>query len=303
MQVKNKIFPYPVINHNVAFSNFKGFDFHMEFEPVETETAYVLKDTRFVTSSETINRLYDEDKIDVSIVIECSDTVYRKVFELSKKPKNISLSKIDFTEKVEISMFATAKQQFKFLSEEFEEDYKGLIFDIDQYDIVGVFDGFNVRFKHEEAEDNLVQSIFAINIDHELEEGKFIVECNIGRKISITLSENDYKNYRVIYTVPTYKEVFFNMLLVPSLIEGLSLCKTVLSDESKDLEDVGNQYVWFRSIQSAYKRLKGYELAQEEFASLSPVDLAQELLGKPLGESLTKLVNETNKIVEDNENA
>jgi hypothetical protein len=275
----------------------------MEYEPSETETAYILKNTHFFTNSETINKLYEEGKIDISVVIECSDTVYRRAFELSKDPKNITLSKVDFSEKVEISMFATAKQPFKYFSDESEEDYKDLMFDIEQYDILGIFDGFNVRFKHEEAEDNLVQSIFAINIDHELDDGKFIVECNIGRKISITLSENDYKNYKVIYTVPTYKEVFFNMLLVPSLIEGLSLCKTVLNDESKDLDDVGNQYMWFRSIQSAYKRLKGYEMTQEVFESLSPVDLAQDLLGKPLGESLTKLVNETNKIVEDTENA
>ena len=86
------------------------------------------------------------------------------------------------------------------------------------------------------------------------------------------------------------------MLLIPSLIEGLSLCKQVLNDESKDLEDVGNQYLWFRSIQTAYKRLNGIDLTTEDFSKMSPVTLAQDLLGKPIGESLSKLVNETNKI-------
>ena len=296
MQVRNKLFPYPVINHNAVFSNFKDLDFFMEFEPLETEAAYILKNVHFVTDSQTINQLYEEGKIEITMIVECSDTVYRRGYEVGRESKDIILPKVDFTEKVDISMFATAKKPFKLSSNELEEDYQGLEFDIDQYDILGAYDGFNVRFKHEEAEETLVQSIFAINVDHDLEEGKYVVECNIGRKISITLSEKDYLNYKVIYTVPTYKEVFFNMLLVPSLIEGLSLCKQVLNDETKDLDDVGNQYLWFRSIQTAYKRLKGIDLTTDEFSKMSPVTLAQDLLGKPIGESLSKLVNETNKI-------
>ena len=296
MQVRNKLFPYPVINHNSVFSNFKNLDFFMEYEPLETETAYILKNVHFMTDSQTINKLYDEGKIEIAMIIECSDTVFRRVYEVEREPKDVVLPKVDFTEKVDVSMFATAKESFKFSSNELEEDYQDLEFDIDKYDILGVYDGFNVRFKHEEAEETLVQSIFAINIDHELEDGKYVVECNVGRKISITLSEKDYLNYKVIYTVPTYKEVFFNMLLIPSLIEGLSLCKQVLNDESKDLDDVGNQYLWFRSIQAAYKKLNGVDLKIEDFSRISPVALAQDLLGEPMGESLSKLVNETNKI-------
>jgi hypothetical protein len=46
----------------------------------------------------------------------------------------------------------------------------------------------------------------------------------------------------------------------------------------------------------AYKKLKGTDLVLSEFQTISPVLLAQELLGKPLGESLKKLVTETNNI-------
>lgn len=226
------------------------------------------------------------------------------LLEVSKTAKDIILLKVDFTEKVDISMFAYAKEAFTIQSDEFEEDYKGINFEIEKYDIVGANDGFNVRFRHEESEDNLVQSIFSVVPSDELEPGAYLVECNIGRKITITLSLEDHKNYKIIYTVPTYKEVFFNMILVPALIEGLSLCRAILEDESKDMDDVGNQYPWFRSIESAYKKLKGIDLQTQDFKSMSPVFLAQELLGKPLGQALKSLVNETNKISEgrdDNE--
>lgn len=298
MQVRSKIFPYPVINHNKAFSNFKDSDFVLTFEPAEDEYAYVLKGAKFDTDSKTINKLFDDGKVGICVIIECSETVYRNDFDVYREPKDIRLSKVDFTERVDISMFAYAKESFVLDSDELDEDYNGIKFEIDKYDILGAYDGFNVRFKHDEAEDNLVQSIFSINVNHDLEDGKYLVECNIGKKISITLSENDYKNYKIIYTVPTYMEVFFNMLLVPSLIEGLFLCKAML-EEGKDLEDAGNTYIWFRSILSAYKKLKGVELTIEDFKGMSPVSLAQDLLGKPIGESLKKLVQETNKNVEE----
>lgn len=296
MQVKNKIFPYPVINHNFAFSNFGQLDFCLKFEPFDDERSYILKNACFHTDSATLNRLYDEGKIEISVIVECSNTVFRKSFDISREPKDIILPKVDFTEKVVISMFATAKESFSFVSNEFDQDYQGIEFNIDQYDILGAYDGFYVTFKHDESEENLVQSIFAINVNHDLEEGKYKVECDLGKKISITLPEREYKNYKIIYTVPLYEKVFFNMLLVPSLVEGLSLCKQELNDGDKDLEDVGNHFLWFRSIESAFKRLKGHELSLDEFKQISPVDLAQDLLGKPMGESLTKLVNETNKI-------
>lgn len=296
MQVKNKIFPYPIINNNKIYSNFKDLNFELIYEPEENDYAYVLKNARFLTASKTIKSLFNEGKLGIVVVIECSDTVYRKSFEVSEEPKNLILSKNDFKEKVDVSMFAYAKEDFKYSSIELEEDYLGIEFDIEKYDILGAFDGFTVRFKHDETEDNLVQSIFSINVNHDLEDGEYIVECDVGRKISITLSENDYKNYKFIYTVPVYKEVFFNMLLVPALIEGLSLCKSMLEDTSKDLEDVGNHYMWFRSIQSAYKKLEGSELTLDGLKGMSPAQLSQRLLGKPLGESLKKLVSETNKV-------
>ena len=295
MQVKGKIFPYPANNHNNAFYNYNDKIFQIVFVPIEDEKSYILKDCRFESDSSLINELYSKGKIGIVLIVECSDTVYRKSFEVSKTGKDLALKKVDFTEKVDISMFAYAKESFTMQSDEFEEDYKDIHFEIEKYDIVGANDGFNVRFRHEESEDNLVQSIFSVIPSDELEPGAYLVECNIGRKIAITLSLEDHKNYKIIYTVPAYKEVFFNMILVPSLIEGLSLCRALLEDDSKDMDDVGNQYPWFRSIESAYKKLKGTELQIQDFKTMSPVSLAQELLGKPLGQALKSLVDEINK--------
>lgn len=298
MQVKGKLFPYPVINHDKNLSNYKDLDFAINYEILENDVAYILKNCHLETNSNLINLLLEEGKIGISLIIECSDTVYRKSFTLTKEKRDIELVKTDFMGKVDISMFAFAKTDFCMNSKEFEEDYQNINFEIEKYDIIGANDGFYVRFKHEEFEDTLVQSIFSIISSRDLEEGAYLVECSIGRKIAITLSEEDYNNYKIIYTVPAYKEVFFNMILIPSLIEGLSLCKCVIEDESKDFEDIETQYPWFHSIERSYKKLKGVELSMADLRNLSPVLLAQELLGKPLGSALKNLVLETNRIDE-----
>lgn len=299
MQVRNKLFPYPVINFNKLYSNYKDCNFEFIYETEETDSAYLIKKATFITDSKTINELFEKGKVGIALIVECSDTVYRKSFEITLEPKDIVLPKIDFHEQVEVSMFAYAKDDLRLDSDEFEEDYLSVGFDIEKYDILGAYDGFTIRFKHNETEDNFVQSIFSINVDHDQEDGNYNAEYNLGRKISITLSENDYNNYKIIYTVPLYMEIFFNMILVPCLVEGMSLCKDILEDSCKDLDDVGNQYFWFRSIQSAYKILTGKELTIDEFKSISLTKLAQDLLGKSFGKSLKKMVEETNKMVSE----
>ena len=100
MQVKGRIFPYPVLNNNSVFSGFEVGGFNLNYEVVEDESTYILKGLTFVTESKTINKLFKDGKIGISLIVECSNTVYRKKFELTEKPKDINLKKVDFAEKV-----------------------------------------------------------------------------------------------------------------------------------------------------------------------------------------------------------
>ena len=301
MQIKDRIFPYPILNHNKSISNYQDIDFIFNYEPEETEAEFILKNSTFTTESKLINKLLAEGLIKIELIIECSYTVFRKAYEVSKKPKDIHLSKSDFYEKVSFSMYATATKDFKLKFDEVDEDYSNIDFEIEKYDILAANDGFTRNFIHDEKADNLAQSIFSIVINHEMnKEDSYIVECENSKKIRIVLPEEQYKNYKIIYTVPTYTEVFFNMLLVNALIEGLSLCKIdLLTNPTDDLDDIGDKFMWFRSILNGYKKLKGIDLTVEEFKKCSLVNLAQELLGKPFGKALNKLVAETYKSMEE----
>ena len=292
MQVRRKIFPYPILNNDKLYSNYADAFFEITYETAEDESAYTLTGLHFTTNSELINKLFDENKIAIKLIIECSETVYRKAFDISKTPRNIILRKVDFSEKVEVSMFACASQNFIMSSDEFDDDYKGIGFEIEKYDIICANDGFSINFRHDESEGNLVKSIFSISPREDMEESIFEVDCTGSKKIVISLSKKDHENIKIVNTLPEYKEVVFNMLLTPALIQALTLC--VKDADNLDIDDLGNKYRWFRSIVSSYLRLTGKELTIEELKNTSPILLAQRLLGKPIGEALNKMVQALN---------
>lgn len=299
MQIAGKIFPYPVLNHNKSLSNYKQKKFELYFEDAEDANNYILQQCKFYTDSEFILNLYRSKKISIVLIVECSYTVYRKMFTLTEYGNNIYLPKSCFNDKVFISMYAYANEDLIISSSEIDDDYKDIDFEIEKYDIVAIDDGFNLEFIHEDNENNFVQSIFSILPDEENKyNSSYFVDFNLGRKISIFLSIEEYNCYKIVYTVPTFKEVFFNMILIPSLIEGLSLCKSIIQDDLKEIDDICEQYTWFRSICSAFKKIKGRDISVSDLKDESLSTLAQELLGNPLGGALKSLVNEVNGISE-----
>ncbi len=302
MQVRGRIFPYPVLNNNQALSGFKDAEFKLEYEPVEDDSAYTLKGMSFSTDSKIINALFDDSEIGIRLVVECSYTVYGKSFELSRKPKDIILKKNDFTENVCVSLFAYAKEDFALSSDEFHDDYSGIDFPIEKYDIIAANDGFTITFRHDESADNVVKSIFSIIVNHENKDGPYEIDCDQNsRKIVVVLSEKDFDNYSIIRTAPIYREAFFCMLLVPALQEALNNCLNLVRYENKGIDEICDQYFWFRSVMGSFKKIEGKDLTTDDLKTIQSSSLAQKLLGNPLNTAMANLV-ETMKNPENGEN-
>lgn len=290
MQVKNKLYPYPVLNQNPINSTFFNRNFKLCFKREDTKGCVLLRDIHFETNSNYITKLYEEGAIDVVCIVECSHSVFRKNYPITNKlGKTLPLNTNDFNGKVEISLFAYAKKDFSISSEEFLDDYKGVSFPIDKYDILAVDDGIVAKFDHMESEENMVKSIFSITIDEALSADDAYSTFYEGKKISIYLSRTQYENYNIVYNSPNFKEVFFNMLLVPVLTEAFTTIKRLLEDDST-IDDICDKYTWFASVKKGYQKIHANELTKDLFLEDSPVSLAQKLLGKPLGPSLVNII-------------
>lgn len=289
MQIAKKIFPYPIINRESQYSTYNGSSFSLELEEIDSEKIFYLKKVRYTTDSELLNKLIKESKVEVALIIECSETIFRKKVLLNEEGIDISLYKSDFSGKVVYSMYAYTTQNIVLeSSDEFLEEYQGIDYDLEKYSIVAADDGRTLYMNHEEAEENVVKSIFSVIPSFDKNDNVFYVDYETGKKIIITLSENDFNNYNEMFNIDTYKELFFSVLLIPSLTEALTRCK-MLVDEY-ELEEVEQTYKWFKSIIVAYEKQIGKEFTVEEFRDFSPVVLAQQLLGKPLSESLKTIL-------------
>lgn len=289
MQIAKKIFPYPIINRESQYSTYNGSSFSLELEEIDSEKIFYLKKVRYTTDSELLNKLIKESKVEVALIIECSETIFRKKVLLNEEGIDIPLYKSDFSGKVVYSMYAYTTQNIVLVSsDEFLEEYQGIDYDLEKYSIVAADDGRTLYMNHEEAEENVVKSIFSVIPSFDKNDNVFYVDYETGKKIIITLSENDFNNYNEMFNIDTYKELFFSVLLIPSLTEALTRCK-MLVDEY-ELEEVEQTYKWFKSIIVAYEKQIGKEFTVEEFRDFSPVVLAQQLLGKPLSESLKTIL-------------
>ena len=291
MRIGNKIFPYPVLNTIKRLSNYKDCNFDILYNRIDNDKQIIFKDIKFQTESNLLNKLYDEKKIDVVCIVECSDTVYREKFRIGREDGNdLILYRADLSERTLITFFAYAIEDFIMESSEFEEDYNGIKFEIDKYDIIAANDDKYFVVTHQEKENDLSQSIFSVVNDHSKNDGKYSLDYN-SKKITIYLSDEDYKNYKVIASINEYKEIFFNMLLIPSLVEAITECKNEVINGA-NLDDIGDSHQWFRSILKAYNKLHNEELTVDTFKNIKPIEMSQELLGKPLNISFKKMIEE-----------
>lgn len=300
MQLKNRLFPYPILNNNEILSTYLGKCFDLKYALIENETAVLLEGVKFCTNSEYIKSLYENGIIEVVCVIECSQSVSRRCEVVSEQGKTIELAKSDYNGKIEISMFAYAKKDFEMKADEFQSDYRELSFKIDKYDIVAANDGIVFKINHLDMEDNAAKSIFSITVDESLDDEAGYTVSYYGKKIEIYMSRKQFEKYNIVYASQDFKEVFFNMLLVPVLTEALTSIKGELESQA-DLDDICDKYTWFYSVKRGYKKQYNKELTKSEYLDMSPIVLAQQLLGNPLGYALTNIVKTINEGKESEE--
>ena len=293
MQIKGKLFPYPVINHNKSLSNYLGVDFDLRFEDASTNEQLILHNVGFVTNSTTIKSLIGEGKIAVALILECPDVILRRKYDVTTDTIDIVISTQELRGRIEMSLYAYARHNFKYLPEDVDEDYKDLEFQIEKYDIIAANDGFAKSIIHKDSEENLVKSIFSIQAFDAVQDGVFEVQYENSKKILISMSQYDHANYNIVYSMPIFQEVFFNMMLIPALTQALTACFEEIRN-GLDIDDILLKYQWFTSIQKQYHRLKGEELSAEIIANIQqPITFAQEILGRPMKVALEKLIEST----------
>ncbi len=294
MRIGNKIFPYPILNSNQNNSGYEkvGIRFTVELDESENliieNEMIVLKNAVIETDSEYLISMYRNESVKFACLVSCSDSIYRRSFEIGLEPTTIRIPLSDLKNRVEISAFGyVVTKNLYYESSEFHEDYHGYKFLLEKSNILATDDGYNFDIKVDDAKDNRVDSIFTITKDEENQKN-VTFEINQNR-IVIYLGKNAFSNYEALKTTNTTQNILFSTILVPVLSEALS---TIIKNQDYEtIEDVYADYNWMISVGNRYKLHYKKDMTLIDIQENSPFVLSQELINHTTSNALKDLEN------------
>lgn len=276
MQIGNKMFPYPTIN-NIGLRNcFKETTYAFKCNDYNDGQNYILENAYVEINNENIKRLMTEGYLGVGLIIECSTTVYRKMYEITTEPQTIKIPIGDLRDRVEISCYIYAKKEIeKFQDDDFLEDYNGYSFKIDKNDIIAIDDGYTTVIDYDESIDKKVSSIFQIIRDKSAD--SMVIEKK-AKKIVISLPDEEFTYYDNLRRNDNFQNIFFSMIAIPALTYCLKEFQDAIRTGDYDLDSIEMEYNWFISVKKAYKSQFDVELNEEILKNTNVSVVAQKLL-------------------------
>ncbi len=289
MLIGNKEFPYPLLKNGSENSGYKNSSFYFDFkkdneEPIIRNGMLVLEDLSFVLDNAELNDLYDRGLVKVICEVDCSNTVYREFFDISKETTTKEIPIANLANIVTVSAYLVANAAIsEFYSEDFIDDYDGYKFNFKPASVLAADDGFKFRIDIDESNDDKVASIFTFVKKDEADD--LVTYLNDSNKISIYLSPMIFDIYDISKNHSMYNNIFFSNLVIPVLTSCLMEIQKDYAD-CDSIEDICDDKNWFKSIRKRYAYVKGVPLEAEDFFNANAFELAQLLMNKPTSKSI-----------------
>ena len=292
-KLANKNYPYPIITNDASFSSYDGISYSFSFEKETSEKQLILKNAKIETNSKTLINSLKDNKVKAVLLVTCTRTYFRYTTEIGLEPRDIVLKLDDLKDKVNISAYVYTNEDLeKFKSDECNDYYKDYSFDIDKYCLFAIDDGYKLSVEYDDYSDKKVSSIFSVS---EIEEDvdRLIKVFPEENNITIAIPKKECMDYKMMKDVEEYSSLFLSLLGCPAL----SLCLSELQKEGKTIEEIIEQYSWFKTIVKAYKRLNGVDLDDNLFEQLNCFEFSQQALGNCNVNAIpTVLINYQNAI-------
>lgn len=277
MRIGNRLFPYPVLNQDVALSDYKADTvFGLEFNenPIIQNGELIFKDLYYTVTDSALNNLISQGKVKGAFIVECSASMYRKKFEIGLTPHSLTIPANEINGNVVASCYLYAVEDIhNFKSENFLDEYSEYKFDIETFDILAVDDGVKFKVESDGSQYNKVASIFVVAKMSEDIGGDLMLYENRSNHIVINLPEKFYKCYELIKMNRESNNIAFSILALPAL----AACLGEINDYNS-LDDIIENYSWFKAVCISYKRVTGKELTIDDFKELNKLELAQKVL-------------------------
>lgn len=292
MRIGNRNFPYPVFNRNPALTSYKTslFQFLIANETgkknpsIDPKTGFLLKGACFATNSDRLRHLIEDGKASVVLIIECSETLFRKKYILSETPQDIVIPAGDIHGRLECSVYGYLNQEIiGFIDPDFIDDYSDLSYALEKGDIIAADDGFGTKVQLDETESDYVPSIITVVRKPKDADQSVSVDLQLS-KIVIGLAPDAFEKYYNSKDIVSMRPIYFSFLLVPAMAQVFSELKK--SANTSNFDNFSLNYNWFESLQKSYAKVFGHKLDGAELDQLDPLKAAQALLNYPINEAI-----------------
>lgn len=289
MEIKNRLFPYPVLC--VENDDYENCSFDVNTKVKEDINDIVLDFDIRLENNEELQWLIRDGYAQFVIHIECSSTAFRTMVTSVGNKKSVRIPKARVNNVISLLGMIVAEKDIvgfksKLLNEDYDEEInfsRGAILAYRNLPKVYVTKNYE-----ELAGDN---SFFTVIKRTDIEEAESLpVEYDItDAKIKILVSEKTYDEYIKYHANPTMQPLLNTLLVMPAIAH--------MVDELRNCGDIERfkPLYWFQKISKSCK-LQGKDFVNDIIDSDLPcVEVAQAMLQMPIErafECLSRVIEE-----------
>ena len=281
MQIRNRLFSYPVYSNSV--DDYKVNSFSFDYEVESNEEMLNIKYKVNLANKYVLNQL-QTNIINLTLLVECAKTAYRNLFVLQDFNGTVSIPASALSAKVELCCLLLANKDFIINSKNgISDDYSNNTFEIKRGYIVGFDNSYSFIVDKDKEDDTKASSILSVVKKLDLED-YMDVDLDNDNKIKIQLGDEMYQRF-VQLQGQDKLPVVHSMIVLPTLV--------FVIDQLKDSEarNTYQDYYWYRCIAKMLENLH-MGIDSIAFANKTSLAIAQELLKLPLKNALINLTTE-----------
>ena len=274
MDIRFRLYPYPVLT-SVTDDYRTGISFTCDVRQGIREIIFSMSAQ---TDDSRILQLIKNDMAEYAYHIECPLTSYRLLIKSTEPSVVRQIPERDLNGQVSVCCFIIAKQDLESYSNpSFNTDYAGLAFDIERGSILAVGGQCSAAITKETDDLAKIPSIFSIV--RSADESDTSMRINVdSNKIAVVLDSANFKNYKIMTSMPGKISVFHSMIIMPALIYVFEMLHREGAEEYQDRR-------WYQGLRKALQKAN-LELNAKTLENIPSYELAQKILDLPVNRAL-----------------
>lgn len=280
MEIRNRLFPYPVLCDETD-----DYDEDLIVSSTTTEGMNDLNGIiRFDLQNEAMIDLIRGGYAEYVVHLECSSTSYRKVLRSDVSEISYSIPKSRVNVEVTVLALVVAKRRIdNFISDTLNEDYEGERITFEKASILAYknMPRIYIYKNYEELDGNeSLFSIIKVGLPDD-EEVKPLTFDLTGDRIKIMV---DPKTYEAYIHFQQKSAIAMSMLVLPAV--------HYMIDELRESPTSFSTCIWYMKMKQFYKA-QGKDFIEDVIQSdKNIVEIAQEMLKSPIGKAYRELLED-----------